>query len=120
MEIMIEVLGYVAAAVTFLGFLTSDVIKIRKTSLLACCIWVIYGILIKSGSVIICNLVIGILQATYIFKFYSRELFEELQKEISYLSSLKKEIECCPDAHLEDEYDLTVKKIKKMQKSFFY
>tara|TARA_R110002126_G_scaffold1823_4_gene10881 strand:+ start:74 stop:286 length:213 start_codon:yes stop_codon:yes gene_type:complete len=70
---MIEAIGYLAAIVTFSGFLVNNLITVRKFSLMACFIWLIYGILIGSGSVILCNVLIGGLQVYKLFSHYAKK-----------------------------------------------
>ena len=70
---MIDAIGYLAAIVTFSGFLINNLITVRKFSLMACFIWLAYGILIGSGSVILCNVVIGGLQIYKISMHYVKK-----------------------------------------------
>ena len=69
---MIEVIGYLAALITFSGFLVNNIITVRIFSLIACLVWLIYGALIMSGSIILCNTIIGCLQVYKLNIYYSK------------------------------------------------
>lgn len=65
---MIELVGYGAAALTALGFLQKDLFRLRIISLGACLVWIVYGALLNSNSIILCNALIAVIQVTKLIK----------------------------------------------------
>ena len=114
---MIEAIGYLAAIVTFSGFLVNNLITVRKFSLMACFIWLTYGIFIGSGSVILCNTIIGGLQIYKLYFHYVKKINDEVSELNVYKIKLKAE---WPFDGFEEEYYRINKRLNKLQKSFFY
>ena len=116
---MTEIIGFVAAIVTFSGFLSSNIKTIRYSSLVAGAIWIGYGVLINSGSIILCNVVIAALQ---LFKIIT-ERNESKQKRLNELLVMKIIIEAemrVPDSsNLDYQWDTICAEIKNINKSFF-
>jgi hypothetical protein len=119
----IELLGYVAAAVTFIGFMSKNIMRIRFFSLLACAFWIAYGALKLSGSIILCNSMIGVLQLFKIVDDSIKKRDEELTWCVEYKLGLEKMMsEPYFDWSIEHEYKVIVMEIKKIKstKYFFY
>jgi hypothetical protein len=117
---IIELIGYLAAVVTFTGFLSSNVKIIRIFSLAAGVIWIGYGVLIGSGSIILCNVVIAALQ---LIKLITASIDKKrIRLEELVLIQLKLEAEMRNQetpCNLEWQWDQINKEQKKLRKSFF-
>ena len=73
----IEILGWVATLVIIVSFLVNDIKTLRTFSLIGAILWVIYGFVIQSSSIIFLNLVIIGIQ---IYKLYKIKLKKDLDK----------------------------------------
>jgi Zn-dependent protease len=67
---MIEALGYLAMTLTMLSFAFSDMRTLRGVNVLACLIWIIYGLLMSSEPIIFTNVAIG---SVHIFSIYKNK-----------------------------------------------
>ena len=117
---MIELIGYIAAVVTFTGFLSANIKVIRLFSLSAGAIWIGYGVLIGSGSIILCNVIIGALQ---LFKLITENNAKK-QFRLNELTVMKLKLEAemrDPEtpSNLDWQWDEINKEQKKLHKSFF-
>jgi hypothetical protein len=56
---MIEALGYLAMTLTMLSFAFSDMRTLRGVNVLACLLWIVYGLLMKSNPIIFTNVAIA-------------------------------------------------------------
>ena len=117
---MIEAIGYLAAIVTFSGFLVNNLITVRTFSLIACLVWLTYGILIGSGSVILCNTIIGGLQIYKLYFYYVKKINDEVSELNVYKIKLEAELRKEFDESLQDEWYGAERKLNKLRKSFFY
>lgn len=117
---MIDAIGYIAALVTFAGFLTNNLTKIRVYSLTACLIWVWYALLINSGSILLCNSIIGALQIFKISQAVRLKRSILIEEIIIYKLSIEKEMMENSDASLCWELDRINNKLKKLTKKFLY
>ena len=73
----IEILGWVATLVIIISFLVNDIKTLRTFSLIGAILWVIYGFVIQSSSIVFLNLVIVGIQ---IYKLYKIKLKKDLDK----------------------------------------
>jgi hypothetical protein len=64
---MIEILGYLAMALTMLSFAFSDMEVLRRVNLLGCIVWIAYGLLMSSNPIIFTNVAIA---SVHIFSIY--------------------------------------------------
>jgi len=64
---MIEILGYLAMALTMLSFAFSDMEILRRVNLLGCIVWIAYGLLMSSNPIIFTNVAIA---SVHIFSIY--------------------------------------------------
>jgi hypothetical protein len=64
---MIELLGYLAMALTMLSFAFSDMEVLRRVNLLGCIVWIAYGLLMSSNPIIFTNVAIA---SVHIFSIY--------------------------------------------------
>jgi hypothetical protein len=71
----IEIVGYLASAVTMFGFTRSKVNQIRLISGISCLIWIVYGALLGSSSIIIMNFALILL---HLFKSIKKDKDEKL------------------------------------------
>lgn len=117
---MIEAIGYLAAIVTFSGFLVNNLITVRAFSLIACLVWLTYGILIGSGSVILCNTIIGGLQIYKLYFHYVKKINDEVSELNVYKIKLEAEFLDGGDGSLDEEWFRINKRLNKLRKSFFY
>ena len=58
---MIEIFGYLASLVTVASFLMKDVRGLRIVNLIACIMFVIYGVLISSYPIAAVNLIVALI-----------------------------------------------------------
>lgn len=63
-----EIIGIVAGLLVLAGFLFRKVAIIRSVSLLACCMYIWYGAVIGSPSIIIINGIVAVIQIVYLTK----------------------------------------------------
>tara|TARA_B100000809_G_scaffold233351_1_gene250008 strand:- start:332 stop:682 length:351 start_codon:yes stop_codon:yes gene_type:complete len=113
---MVEAIGYLGAIVTFAGFLTNNLTRIRLCSLLACAIWITYGVLINSGSVLLCNVTIAALQ---VFKLVQERKIQRvvyLEELISLRNEIEQEMRFSLDVSLDWKLDQVEEKINKLSK----
>ena len=54
-----EALGYLAMTLTMLSFAFSDMRTLRGVNVLACLIWIVYGLLMSSNPIILTNVAIA-------------------------------------------------------------
>ena len=73
----IEILGWVATLIIIISFLVNDIKLLRTFSLFGALLWVVYGFVIQSSSIIFLNLVIVGIQ---IYKLYKIKLKKDLDK----------------------------------------
>lgn len=73
----IEILGWVATLVIIVSFLVNDIKTLRTFSLIGAILWVIYGFVIQSSSIVFLNLVIVGIQ---VYKLYKIKLKKDLDK----------------------------------------
>ena len=73
----IEILGWVATLIIIISFLVNDIKTLRTFSLIGAILWVIYGFVIQSSSIVFLNLVIVGIQ---IYKLYKIKLKKDLDK----------------------------------------
>lgn len=73
----IEILGWVATLIIIVSFLVNDIKTLRTFSLIGAILWVIYGFVIQSSSIVFLNLVIVGIQ---IYKLYKIKLKKDLDK----------------------------------------
>ena len=71
----IEIVGYLASAITMFGFTRSKVNQIRLISGISCLIWIAYGALLGSSSIIIMSFALILL---HLFKSVKKDKDEEL------------------------------------------
>jgi uncharacterized protein with PQ loop repeat len=71
----IEILGWVATLVIIVSFLVNDIKTLRTFSLIGAILWIIYGFVIQSSSIVFLNLVIIGIQ---IYKLYKIKLKKDL------------------------------------------
>jgi len=71
----IEILGWVATLIIIVSFLVNDIKTLRMFSLIGAILWVIYGFVIQSSSIVFLNLVIVGIQ---IYKLYKIKLKKNL------------------------------------------
>ena len=113
---MIDIIGYLAAIITFAGFLTNNVKAIRQFSLLACLIWTIYGLYLGSGSIVLCNVVIGLLQIFKLKKIFDNKkikILNKIDKDLEYLIKEDK----VGDSFLHDQIVEKIKLKNKIKKN---
>jgi hypothetical protein len=115
---MIEAIGYLAAVVTFAGFLTNDLAKVRLCSLVACGVWIAYGSLIGSGSILLCNFIIGALQVFKLIQSRNSKKAIQIQELTTYKLEIEQEMRDNCDANLDWEWDQVNNKLKKLTKKF--
>jgi hypothetical protein len=65
---MIEIFGYLASLVTVASFLMKDVRGLRIVNLIACIMFVVYGMLISSYPIAAVNLIVAIINIAYLYK----------------------------------------------------
>ena len=65
---MIELLGYLATITTIVSMLFSIQIRLRAANLIACMIWVIYGIQMNAMPIIIVNSIIFIIHSVWLIR----------------------------------------------------
>tara|TARA_R110002074_G_scaffold132627_2_gene276035 strand:+ start:1509 stop:1730 length:222 start_codon:yes stop_codon:yes gene_type:complete len=65
---MIELVGYIASAITMIGFTRSKLHEVRIISSISCLFWMAYGMLLGLPSVIIMNVSILALQIYKLIK----------------------------------------------------
>jgi hypothetical protein len=68
----IEIIGWIATLFIIVSFIQKDIIKLRIFSLVGAILWVIYGFLIMSYSIIFLNIIIVLIQIFYILKLKSK------------------------------------------------
>ena len=73
----IEILGWVATLIIIISFLVNDIKLLRTFSLFGALLWVVYGFVIQSSSIVFLNLVIVGIQ---IYKLYKIKLKKDLDK----------------------------------------
>lgn len=73
----IEILGWVATLIIIVSFLVNDIKTLRTFSLIGAILWIIYGFVIQSSSIVFLNLVIVGIQ---IYKLYKIKLKKDLDK----------------------------------------
>lgn len=73
----IEILGWVATLIIIISFLVNDIKTLRTFSLIGAILWVVYGFVIQSSSIVFLNLVIVGIQ---IYKLYKIKLKKDLDK----------------------------------------
>lgn len=64
----VELIGIVAGLLVLAGFLFRKVAVIRSIGLLACCMYIWYGISINSPSIIIINGTVAVVHIVYLVK----------------------------------------------------
>lgn len=64
----IELLGYIASLITVISFLMKDVKILRIVNLIACVMFVVYGLLINSYPLALVNLIVAFINIFYLFK----------------------------------------------------
>jgi hypothetical protein len=67
-NIYIEILGWVAMAITMASFAFTDMRTLRGVNILGCLCWLVYGTLISSSPVIITNLAIGAIHVIWFIR----------------------------------------------------
>ena len=65
---MVEIFGYVASLVTVVSFLMKDVKKLRIVNLIACIMFVAYGLMISSYPLALVNFIVAIINIVYLIK----------------------------------------------------
>jgi uncharacterized protein with PQ loop repeat len=65
---MIDILGYIASILAVISFLMKDVVKLRTINLIACMMFIVYGILTNTAPVVAVNSIVALIQIYYIFK----------------------------------------------------
>ena len=65
---MFELLGYLATITTIVSMLFSIQIRLRAANLIACMIWVIYGIQMNAMPIIIVNSIIFIIHSVWLIR----------------------------------------------------
>lgn len=65
---MINLLGYIASVFTVMSFLMKDVKKLRMINLLACSMFVVYGVVKEDYPIVLVNLIVASINIFYIFK----------------------------------------------------
>lgn len=64
----IELFGYIASLVTIISFLMKDVKILRIVNLIACVMFVIYGLLINSYPLALVNVIVAFINIFYLFR----------------------------------------------------
>ena len=65
---MIELIGWIATVMVILSFIQKDILKLRIISLIGSLLWLGYGLLLESYSIIFLNTVIMFIQIYWIHK----------------------------------------------------
>lgn len=65
----IEIIGYLASAITVISFLMKNVIQLRIVNLTACLMFIFYGVMIGSWPVVIVNSVVAAVNIYFILKY---------------------------------------------------
>ena len=65
---MIELLGYLATITTIISMLFSIQMRLRTANLIACMIWVIYGVYMNAMPIIMVNSIIFIIHSVWLFR----------------------------------------------------
>ena len=73
----VETIGWIATLIIIVSFLVNDIKTLRTFSLIGAILWVVYGFVIQSSSIVFLNLVIVGIQ---IYKLYKIKLKKDLDK----------------------------------------
>ena len=68
MEILTEILGYLASIVVLISMITRDMLKLRIINSIGCALFVIYSFIIQSYPLVLLNSIIIIVQIINIYK----------------------------------------------------
>lgn len=63
-----EILGTIATIIILISFLMTDIKRIRTINLIGDILYLIYGIIIGSFSIILLNIILSIIQIYYLIK----------------------------------------------------
>jgi hypothetical protein len=78
---LVEIMGWLAPGFTMLSFVVNKMLLLRTLNLIACFVWVIYGILIESNPVIVTNAAIAGIHLYWFFRNYILTQKKELENE---------------------------------------
>jgi len=70
---MTEFVGYIATFLVMLSFMMKDVTRLRIINAIGCAAWVLYGVLLESNPVVITNIGILLINATHLFKTFTKK-----------------------------------------------
>lgn len=65
---MIDLIGYIGIIVVLIAFMMTDMTKLRIVNIIACSIYVVYGILIHAKPTIILNVLVILLNLYFLIK----------------------------------------------------
>lgn len=66
----IEIIGTIASIIILISFISNKIYKIRIINIIGCTVFIIYGILIKSFSVLLLNSALMLIHVYYLIKEY--------------------------------------------------
>jgi len=65
----IDVIGWIATALTLLSFLSTKMEVLRMVNLLGCFFWIAFGLLNKTNPIIVTNAVIATIHLVWFYKW---------------------------------------------------
>ena len=68
----IEIIGYLGTAFVLTSFMMSDIKKLRTVNIIGGLLWIVYGIIVGSSSIIVGNVLIVLIQGYKLYKLATK------------------------------------------------
>lgn len=68
----IEIIGYLGTAFVLASFMMSDIKKLRLVNIIGGLLWIVYGIVVGSSSIIVGNVLIVLIQGYKLYKLATK------------------------------------------------
>ena len=68
----IELIGYLGTAFVLASFMMSDIKKLRLVNIIGGLLWIVYGIVVGSSSIIVGNVLIVLIQGYKLYKLATK------------------------------------------------
>lgn len=68
----IEIVGYLGTAFVLASFMMSDIKKLRTVNIIGGLLWIVYGIIVGSSSIIVGNVLIVLIQGYKLYKLATK------------------------------------------------
>jgi hypothetical protein len=65
----VDIIGWIATALTLLSFMTTKMSILRLINFLGCVFWVAFGVINKSNPIIVTNIVIAAIHTIWYYKW---------------------------------------------------